>query len=164
MIVFGVSNFLSLPSTAKLRMLYTVFPTRPSSMRASPSTRQPPTCLKHWRTLLLRLLLLELNVLKSIAMWKMVLLGLQLRTWLSSVGLLDLQEKPWCRRGSALIPSSSDTARQSPRPLAKRKRRDQKFSGTTNTQLGQYTLQANIFKLVCAALPLTRHDPLFGPS
>ncbi|CAK9087481.1 unnamed protein product [Durusdinium trenchii] len=57
----------------------------------SQSTKQPPSWLANWRTFLLRLLMIEFNVLK--AMRKLVKIGLRPRAWLSSTGLADLMEK-----------------------------------------------------------------------
>ena len=149
----------------KLWLFQTVFPPRLSSMRASPSTRQPPTWLEHWRTFLLRLFLLEFNVIKS--MRKLVRLGIRPRTWLSSMGLLELQEKHRAQMQRTMVSQRDCTHPEFQRygnlhgRFAKCKRCDQRFKW--NQELGAWAVHSPTSSS-SSALPLPSQDTILSPS
>ena len=166
MIVFGMNLHPNSSCIPKLWLFQTLFPPRLSSMRASPSTRQPPTWLEHWRTFLLHLFLLEFNVIKS--MRKLVRLGIRPRTWLKQHGFARAAGEASCTDAedhgvTEGLHSPRVPAIRQPPTAASPSARDaiKGSSGTKSSELGRYTSPTSSSS---SALPLPSQDTILSPS
>ena len=140
MIVFGMNLHPNSSCIPKLWLFQTVFPPRLSSMRASPSTRQPPTWLGSMSS-------------SPCASWcaSESVQGHGSAAWVCSSCRRSIVHRcrgPRCHRGIALTPSSSDTATST---AASPSARDaiKGSSGTKSSELGRYTHQHLQARLRC---------------
>lgn len=124
-------------------------------------TKQPPLWLANWRTFLLRLMMLEFNILKT--MRKLVKLGLRPRAWLSSSGMADLKEAtagdPKAKSFTKdLHPSGVPEVRQCSRPVLEVQEVRSKVPVAPRTR-GLGSVLTKVLQLVGAAIAILGNDP-----